>query len=338
MATYINVRSIVVNESEGFADIVITLSVATAGGVTISYFVSYDTAQFNDFTSNSGTLTFGAAETSKTLRVALTNDTATSLPAGVLTLYDPASPAMFAGDARLGGLPAGESRLLSFAEDLRTAVAWKQEEAMSLAAVSASQGVLRVDERLRWTTQMVLTGPAGEARDLLVEVAKWPGSALVADPALMPSEETATAWRFAVALKPGEARTLVVRQDRIQRQVAGLLDGEQAVLRVMGMQGLDPTARAALQRLVDLRVALAQRNAEGERLTAQAEQIEADQERIRRNLGAVPSNDALHGRLLRQLEAQETRMEAVRRSQEGGRATVEQAQRALEAAIARFTL
>ena len=77
MATYINVRSIVVNESEGFADIVITLSAATPGGVTISYSVSYDTAQFNDFTSSSGTLTFGAAETTKTLRVTLNNDSGT---------------------------------------------------------------------------------------------------------------------------------------------------------------------------------------------------------------------------------------------------------------------
>ena len=44
MATYINVRSIVVNESDGFADIVISLSAATPGGVTITYSVSYDTA------------------------------------------------------------------------------------------------------------------------------------------------------------------------------------------------------------------------------------------------------------------------------------------------------
>ena len=270
--------------------------------------------------------------------IRLTNDTTTSLPAGVLTLYDPASPAMFAGDARLGGLPAGESRLLSFAEDLRTEVRWRQDDARSLAAVSASQGVLRVDERLRVTTQVTVVAPATEPRELLVEVAKLHGGTLVLDAALVPTEETAGARRFAVTLKPGEQRILVVRQDRIIRESVGLLEGEQAVARVIGMQGLDPAARAALQRLVDLRMALAAKADDVETLVGQAAEIEADQERVRRNLGAVPADDALHGRLLRQLEGLEARMDAVRRNQTQARAAVAQAQRDLEAAIARFTL
>ena len=115
-----------------------------------------------------------------------------------------------------------------------------------------------------------------------------------------------------------------MRQDRITRQSVALLEGEAAVARLFGLQGL-----------VELRAA---RAAEVERLRAQGEEIERDQERIRRNLGAVPSNNALHGRLLQQLEAAETRMEGVRKSQEGARAAVEAAQRALEVAVAGFTL
>ncbi len=270
--------------------------------------------------------------------IRITNDTATSLPAGVLTLYDPASPAMFAGDARLGGLPAGEQRLLSFAEDMRTAVVWKQDDAASLAAVTAAQGVLRIDERQRTTTTVMVTAPAAEGRELLIEIAKRAAATLVPDPTLVPAEETAAAWRFAVSLKAGEARGITVRQDRITRQSVSLLEGEAAVARVMGLQGLDPAARAALNRLVELRAARAARAAEVERLKAQGDEIERDQERIRRNLGAVPSNNALHGRLLQQLEAQETRMEGLRRSQEGARAAVEAAQRAFEVAVAGFTL
>jgi hypothetical protein len=268
--------------------------------------------------------------------IRLTNDTATSLPAGVLTLYDPASPAMFAGDARLGGLPAGESRLLSFAEDLRTEVRWRQDNARSLAALSASQGTLRIDERLRLTTEVTLVAPATEPRELLVEVAKMPGAALLPDAALVPVEETAGARRYAVSLKPGEQRTLVVRQDRILRESVALLQGEQAVARVIGMEGLDPAARAALQRLVDLRAAVATKAAEVKTLGERATQIEADQERVRRNLGAVPATDAMHGRLLRQLEGLEARMDEVRRGQDQARAAVALAQRELEMAISRL--
>src|SRR5690606_6068669 len=49
--------------------------------------------------------------------VRLTNDGETGLPPGVLTLYerDATGSVAYVGDARLGALPGGESRLLSFA-------------------------------------------------------------------------------------------------------------------------------------------------------------------------------------------------------------------------------
>jgi hypothetical protein len=270
--------------------------------------------------------------------VRITNDTGSSLPAGVLTLYDPASPAMFAGDARLGGLPAGESRLLSFAEDLRTAVVWKQDETLGLAALAAAQGVLRLDERSRRTVEARIIAPAAEPRDLLVEVAKPPGYTLVPDAALAPAEETATAWRFALTVAAGESKTLTVRMDRINRQSIALLQGDPALARITGLQGLDPKAREALQKLVELRAAQAGRQAEMERIGQQFAELEADQERVRKNLGAVPPSDALHGRLLRQLEALETRMEAQRKAMDQARSAMEQARRDYEQAAGRLTL
>ena len=93
-------------------------------------------------------------------------------------------------------------------------VAWKQDETLGIAALSAAQGVLRIDERLRRTVEARITAPAAEPRDLLVEIAKIPGYILVPDTALAPTEETATAWRFALTLAAGESRVLAVRMDR----------------------------------------------------------------------------------------------------------------------------
>jgi hypothetical protein len=73
------------------------------------------------------------------------------------------------------------------------------------------------------------------------------------------------------------------------------------------------------RRLVDLRAAAATRAEEVERLEERMAEIEADQERVRRNLAAVPAIDALHGRLLRQLEALETRMEETQRNRDRAR-------------------
>ena len=270
--------------------------------------------------------------------IRVTNDTATSLPAGVLTLYDPSSPASFSGDARLGGLPAGESRLLSFAEDLRTAVAWRQEETGSIATLTAAAGVMKLDSRLRYVTRVKLSAPAGEARALLVEIPRPQGAVLATDNALQSTEETAATWRFAVSLAAGETRDIVVAAERITRQQISLIDDDNMVAVVLSRPGLSPAATTALRRLADLRTRKSTREAEVERLGEQVAKIEADEERIRQNLGAVPANDALHVRLVRQLDAAETRIDALRKSIEAAEQASAQAQKEFAAAVAGFTL
>ena len=56
--------------------------------------------------------------------VELENDGASGLPPGSLTLYEagPAGAASYLGDARLANLPAGESRLVSYALDQKTTI------------------------------------------------------------------------------------------------------------------------------------------------------------------------------------------------------------------------
>ena len=270
--------------------------------------------------------------------VRITNDTATSLPAGVLTLYDASSATSYAGDARLGGLPIGESRLLSFAEDLRTAVTWRIEEGTTIAAITAANGVLHIEQRLRWTARIGLTAPAGEARDLLIEIPRRDGATLVPEQAPKPSEETATAWRLPVALAAGEQRALTVHADRIIRQQMSLLNDDQIVVRLLGTQGLESRVKLALQRLAALRSDIAARTAELERLNGQHREAERNEQRFRDNLAAVPVNDAMHGRLVRQLEAEDARITALATSIGQAEAAVTKAQEALATAVASLTL
>jgi len=265
--------------------------------------------------------------------VRVTNDSPTSLPAGVLTLYDPASPAMFSGDARLGGLPTGETRLLSFAEDLRTGITWRSEETTTIASVTAAEGVVRYEERLRWTARIGLTAPAREARTLLLEIPRRAGFTPAADQAPAAAEETASAWRFPATLAAGEQREVTVRLDRVTRQQVALTTDDRLITRLLGVQGLDDRARAALQRLVSLNSDVARRTAERERLKATRTEVEANEDRIRKNLGAVPANDALHGRLVRQLDAEEKRIGELRTQIERADAEVVKAREALAAAI-----
>ncbi len=268
----------------------------------------------------------------------IVNDSGASLPAGVLTLYDPLETATFAGDARLGGLPAGDNRLLEFAEDLRTGVDWQVDEATVLVGVTAAQGVLHVQRRERWTARIALAAPAAEPRHLLVEISRRGDGTLLLEGDLKPSGETATAWRVPVALKPGEQRTIVAHVDRPWQEDFSLLQDDGTLAEVLNEQALTPTARAALRHLADLRGTLAAREAERDRLKAQTTEVEHDEDRLRRNIGAVPANDALHGKLVRALEADEDRLTDLKTAAAQADAAATQARAMLEQAVATLRL
>ena len=143
-------------------------------------------------------------------------------------------------------------------------------------------------------------------------------------------EETATAWRIPVSLQPGETRSITAYIDRLEREDTVLLDNDAAVVVAMlNEQSLTPAARAALQHLAALRQDEATKRATLEQLKTQQAAVLQDEDRIRRNLAAVAPNDALHARLTRTLDADETKLEQLGAAIEQATATVDKAHQAL---------
>ena len=71
---------------------------------------------------------------------------------------------------------------------------------------------------------MTITGPANEPRRVLVEIPKEGDRKLTLEGGPIPGiEETATAWRVPVSLKPGEVRKLTAYIDRLEREQTALL-------------------------------------------------------------------------------------------------------------------
>ena len=268
----------------------------------------------------------------------IVNDSGSSLPAGVLTLYDPLEAATFAGDARLSGMSAGENRLLEFAEDLRTKVDWKTDENTVWVGVTAAQGVLHIMQQERWTARIALAAPPTEPRHLLVEIPRRADGTLRLEGDLKPTGETDAVWRVPVSLKAGEQRTIVAHVDRPLQQDFSLLQNTGILAQVLNEQALTPTARTALSHLADLRGTLAGHEAERDRLKAQTAEVEHDEDRLRRNIAAVPASDALHGKLVRALEADEDKLATLTAATAQAEAAATAARQALEQAVAALRL
>ena len=272
--------------------------------------------------------------------IRITNDTGTSLPAGVLTLYDAAGAATFVGDARLGGLPTGESRLLSFAQDLRTTVERDSSGQTTLASLTAANGVLHIATRQREVLRFTITAPADAPRQVLLEIPKDGDRTLSVEGGPIPgTEQTATAWRLPVTLKAGEVRRLTVYADRLVREDTALLaDDAQVVVRLLNEQNLAAPARAALQRLASLRQDEASSQTALNQLQAQRTAILQDEDRIRSNLAVVAANDALHARLISALDADETKLDQLGQAIERATAAADKAHQALADAVAGLAL
>ncbi len=266
--------------------------------------------------------------------VRLTNDTGTALPPGLVTLYDTQG---FTGNARLGPLPGGESRLLSFAEDLATTAIWHTAHATGVVGVTAARGVLHITRRDRTTTTVDLQAPAAAKRHVVVEIPRAPGTTLSTEPALT-TERTAQAWRLDVPLQPAEQRRIVAHADRLVSS-STVLGGDAApILAVLGEQGLPESARAALQHVADLARNAADRDAARDRLNRQRTAIEQDEARLRANLAAIPATDPLHGQLVRALAADEDSLDRLAAQQREAEAAASRAHQALADAISTLAL
>ncbi len=271
--------------------------------------------------------------------VRIVNDEPRGLPAGVLTLYETAG---FAGDARLGGLPAGESRLLSYAQDLRTNVETARVPAeATVVALTAADGVLTLTQRRRQILRVTITGPASDSRDLLLEFPKSGVDQTVSfeDPKITLTEQTATAFRAAVTVSAGETKTITARIDQPETETISLEDGDdQALLTVINAAALPKAGRDGLRRILDLRRDETRKTDDIEAKTKLLDAIQADEDRLRKNLAAVTAADPLRARLTRALDADETKIEQLRKAMDDAQNDAAKAHRALLDAIAAFKI
>jgi len=243
--------------------------------------------------------------------VRVTNDTGTGLPPGVVTLYE-AGPqgATYLGDARLADLPAGESRLLSYAVDDKTKVARDQQYTSAIVKGSISQGVLHLTSTWRETVTYRLSAPANENRRLIIEQAMQPGWKLVEPKGHV--DETANAYRVTLDLKPGEAATapFVFEQPRFEElRITDL--GQDRIGVVVASPAIDPAVKSAFAEIARLRQQAAAAKATADRLKQQITELTQDQQRIRANLESVDRESALHKRYMAKLDDEETQLESL---------------------------
>jgi hypothetical protein len=194
-------------------------------------------------------------------------------------------------------------------------------------------GVLTLRRRALAQGGYRLENRGDRPRVVLVEHARQAGAQLVEPP--QADETTPGLYRLRVALAAGETDTLVVREARLveERVVLYSESPERLAFLARADGELPADVRRAVERAVADRRALAETERQLNALQNEISQIEQEQNRIRGNLQAVDAQTDYARRLLRTLDEQETRIEAIRRERAALGARQAEQQRALRVSV-----
>ncbi len=238
----------------------------------------------------------------------LENATDLYLMQGPVTVFEAAA---YAGDARLADLAPGQTRLISYAMDLKaevqaTAPAREQE----LVTVRVQKGVLIATRRIMTEQRYTIRNRDQKPKTVLIEHpyrSDWE----LTQPS-KPAERTRDLYRFAVEVAPDKAAELVVREEQPREQTLRLSDvGPNVILAYIRAPQIRDKVKQALQQVVTLRRQLDATAEQRQQREQQIRNMTNEQQRIRQNMERLDRNASLYTRYVSKLDQQESVIETL---------------------------
>jgi hypothetical protein len=242
--------------------------------------------------------------------VRLVNTTTLDLMQGPITVF---AAGAYAGDARIEDLPAGSSRLVTYAVALDVEVAPRFEpRPEEIVSVRIAKGTLAASRKLARRKVFEIKNSGAEPVKLLVEHPLQEGWRLVTPE--QPAEKTRDRSRFAVEAEPGKPATLVVAEERLVSQQFALtnLDAGQ-ILFYSSAKSTSPAVRKALAEVIDRRREIERLAQERGRREQEIQAVGQEQERIRQNMAQLDRTSDLYTRYVQKFAQQEDRVETLRK-------------------------
>jgi hypothetical protein len=237
------------------------------------------------------------------------NSTPLHLKGGPITIFD---SGVYAGDARMEDVPPGDSRLVTYAVDLSVQGERQGPTGSGLeTAFALRRGLLVISHRERLETVYTLKNKAEQPRLVIVEHPFNVGCRLIQPEKA--SSRTETHYRFEVPVAPGKSEKLTVVTEEPISQTVGLLDTDAKSLELYtARKDVSDRVKAALREVLARRRKVQELQSQAASAEAEVTTINTDQDRIRKNMEQLDHTSALYKRYVGQLDAQETRIQALR--------------------------
>lgn len=230
--------------------------------------------------------------------------------AGSLTVIDGNA---YAGEALMDRLKAKEQRLISFALDLGTNIRVRNlQDREPAKIIKVVNGVFQVHYFQTSEKVYQITNQTNRPKVLYIEYPVVDGWTL-SDDTPKPDYTTQKYHRFRVELKPFDDKELKIRVRQALADNYQLTSLSRTDLQLFVSQRyINEETRVKLEKLIDLRIKIAEIENKLNSFDDEVEKIEADQKRLRENietLSKTPEAKTLIARYIAKANDQETRLE-----------------------------
>jgi hypothetical protein len=263
-------------------------------------------------------------ETRPMFGVRMLNTSNLTLENGPLTVLDGDA---YVGESQLERFKPAERRFVTFGIDLGTQVKVKEKEVMEpVSFIKCVNGSIQARYFTAQKTTYTVTNQTDKPRTIYIEHPvddEWK----LSDETEKPASEAEGVVRFRRELKPRETVEIPVIERKASTDNFNLIELTRADLEVfVNRKYVDPAQLPIFEKILEMNSRLQKIGAEKESAEKEIETIEADQKRLRENinsLGGKPEAKPLLLRYVAKVDAQETRIEQLRKSIADGAAESE---------------
>jgi hypothetical protein len=247
----------------------------------------------------------------------------------------------FAGEGIFDPIRPDEKRLVSYATDLALNASSRNNiERERVSRVRINRGTMIQESEVREKKTYTFRNEDTAPRVVIVEHPVRVGYQLCSD--VQPAETTAAWRRFRVPVESKQTKSLVVEEARREQTTFAVtnITSDQVALFVRE-KSIDKTVEEALGKIVAQKAVVADLDSKKSDLDDEQSQIFDDQQRLRENMKSLKGSaeeKKLLERYTQQLDAQENRLEALRKEMQQLDAQKQTAQAALDKMIEELSL
>ena len=238
------------------------------------------------------------------------NTSGAHLNQGPITVFEGST---YAGDTRVLDVQPNEERLLSYAIDLGTEVDPKAGPgAQKITSVKAIKGIVTTVTKVTDEKTYKVVNRSQTDRTLLIEHPNRTSQQFKLVEPAKATEDTPEVYRFQTAVKAGETTSYTVKEERDVVSSVHLTNGAEGQIRYfISLSEASPALKQKLEEALKTKgvwdVALRDLN----QVKLDLQRLNADQDRIRKNLRETPKEAEVYATYLKKLSDQEKEIDAL---------------------------